>query len=148
MKKKTLLIILAVLVVLAAVLAVVVSNGQPKKRASEVIITAEGTNVTYDLKTLDLTDIKASVTRANGKTLEIDAKGMELKYLLKGFAKYDKVKVSAGDSYSAELTYEEINKDADVYVILGDGGKPRLIILSDADAKRDVKDVLTIELIR
>ena len=148
MNKKTLLIILAIQIVIAAVLAVVVSSSQPKKKASEVIITAEGTRVTLDLKTLELKDVKATITSANGKTKDIDAKGIELKDLLKGYVKIDDVKVTSEDSYTAVLSDEDIEKDANVYVILGDNGKPRLIVLSDTDAKRDVKDVLTIEVLR
>lgn len=146
MKKKTLLIILAVLVVLAAVLAVIVSRNQPQKAVSEVIIVQNGKQTKVDLSKLDLTDVKATVTRANGKTLEIDAKGLELRKLLEKYSGYTTLTVSAEDNYTAEIKADELQTEKNVYLIIGEENKPRLVVLSDSNAKRDVKNVLTIEL--
>ena len=146
MKKKTLLIILAVLVVLAAVLAVIVSRNQPQKAVSEVIIVQNGKHTKVDLGKLDLTDVKATVTRANGKTLEIDAKGLEMRKLLEKYSGYTTLTVSAEDNYTAEIKADELQTEKNVYLIIGEENKPRLVVLSDSNAKRDVKNVLTIEL--
>ena len=146
MKKKTLLIILAVLVVLAAVLAVIISKNQPQKAVSEVIIVQNGNQTKVDLGKLDLTDIKATVTRANGKALEIDSKGLELRKLLEKYSGYTTLTVSAEDNYTAEIKADELQTEKNVYLIIGEENKPRLVVLSDSNAKRDVKNVLTIEL--
>ena len=146
MKKKTLLIILAVLVVLAAVLAVIISKNQPQKAVSEVIIVQNGKQAKVDLGKLDLTDVKATVTRANGKTLEIDAKGLEMRKLLEKYSGYTTLTVSAEDNYTAEIKADELQTEKNVYLIIGEENKPRLVVLSDSNAKRDVKNVLTIEL--
>ncbi len=146
MNKKTLIVILTVLVVLAAVLAVIVSNNQPRKAVSEVIIVQNGKQTRVDLGKLDLTDVKATVTRARGKTLEIDAKGLELRSLLEEYSGYTTLKVSAEDNYTAEIKADELQTDNNVYLIIGEENKPRLVVLSDSNAKRDVKNVLTIEL--
>ena len=146
MKKKTLLIILAVLVVLAAVLAVIVSRNQPQKAVSEVIIVQNGKQTKVDLGKLDLTDVKATVTRASGKTLEIDAKGLEMRKLLEKYSGYTTLTVSAEDNYTAEIKADELQTEKNVYLIIGEENKPRLVVLSDSNAKRDVKNVLTIEL--
>ncbi|MBQ2311139.1 MAG: hypothetical protein II185_01135 [Firmicutes bacterium] len=146
MKKKTLLIILAVLVVLAAVLAVIVSRNQPQKAVSEVIIVQNGKQAKVDLGKLDLTDVKATVTRANGKTLEIDAKGLEMRKLLEKYSGYTTLTVSAEDNYTAEIKADELQTEKNVYLIIGEENKPRLVVLSDSNAKRDVTNVLTIEL--
>ena len=145
MKKKTIIIALGILVVIAAVLAIIVSSGMPKKAVSEVIIIENGKQTKVDLNSLKLVDVKGTMTMASGKTKEIDAKGIELKELLKGKT-FNGVKVCSDDNYSAELTSEDIEKDGNTYIILGDENKPRLVVLSDTDAKRDVKNVLTIEL--
>ena len=146
MKKKTLLIILAVLVALAAVLAVIISKNQPQKAVSEVIIVQNGKQAKVDLGKLDLTDVKATVTRANGKTLEIDAKGLEMRKLLEKYSGYTTLTVSAEDNYTAEIKADELQTEKNVYLIIGEENKPRLVVLSDSNAKRDVKNVLTIEL--
>ncbi len=146
MNKKTLIVILTVLVVLAAVLAVIVSNNQPRIAVREVIIVQNGKQTRVDLGKLDLTDVKATVTRASGKTLEIDAKGLELRSLLEEYSGYTTLKVSAEDNYTAEIKADELQTDNNVYLIIGEENKPRLVVLSDSNAKRDVKNVLTIEL--
>ena len=146
MRKKTLVIVIAALIVIAAVLAVIVSGSMPKKEPCELIVSENGKQTKIDLNKLKLVDVKATVTRANGKTIDIDSKGIELRTLLEG-KKYSSVTVSAEDNYSAGLSAEDIAKDRNVYVILGEENKPRLVVLSDTNAKRDVKNVLTIELI-
>ena len=148
MQKKTIVIILAVLIVAAAVLAVVVSNSQPKTSASEIVIIQDGKQTKVDVSKLQLTDVKATVTRANGKTIEIDSKGIELSSLLENYSGYTSVRVAAEDSYSADLKAEEIAEAGNVYLILDGENKPRLVVLSDTDAKRDVKNVLSMELIK
>ncbi|MBQ2147240.1 MAG: hypothetical protein II439_03020, partial [Firmicutes bacterium] len=99
-----------------------------------------------DLGKLDLTDVKATVTRANGKTLEIDAKGLEMRKLLEKYSGYTTLTVSAEDNYTAEIKADELQTEKNVYLIIGEENKPRLVVLSDSNAKRDVKNVLTIEL--
>lgn len=146
MKKKTLIIILAALVVIATVLAIIVSKNQPSKSVSEVIIMQGGKETKVDLGKLQLTDVKATVTRANGKTIEIDSKGIELKDLLAEYRGFTTITVNAEDNYSAELKADELQTEKNVYLILGEENKPRLIVLSDSNAKRDVKNVLSLEL--
>ncbi|MBO4862127.1 MAG: hypothetical protein J5535_04435 [Firmicutes bacterium] len=146
MKKKTLIIILAALVVIATVLAIIVSKNQPSKSVSEVIIMQGGKETKVDLGKLQLTDVKATVTRANGKTIEIDSKGIELKDLLAEYRGFTTITVNAEDNYSAELKADELQTEKNVYLILGEENKPRLMVLSDSNAKRDVKNVLSLEL--
>ena len=146
MKKKTLIIILAALVVIAAVLAIIVSKNQPSKSVSEVIIMQGGKETKVDLGKLQLTDVKATVTRANGKTIEIDSKGIELKDLLAEYSGFTTITVNAEDNFTAELKADELQTEKNVYLILGEENKPRLIVLSDSNAKRDVKNVLSLEL--
>ena len=147
MKKKTVFIILAAIIVIAAVLAVIHASSVPKTDPSEVIVSENGKDTRTDLSRLRLTDVKGTITMANGKTKDIDAKGIELKELLKG-KKYTKIVVTSDDSYSAELAPEDINKEANVYLIIGEENKPRLVVMSDTNAKRDVKNVLKLELVR
>ena len=145
MKKKPLFIVIAALVVIAAVLAVIVSNNMPKKEPCELIISENGTQTKIDLNSLKLVDVKGTITMASGKTKDIDSKGIEVRDLLAG-KKYSTVAVNAEDNYSAKLTAEDIEKPQNAYIILGEENRPRLVVMSDTNAKRDVKNVLTIEL--
>ena len=145
MKKKTLIIVIAVLVVAAAVLAVVVSQNTPKKDPCEVIISYKGEQTKTDLNSLKLVQVKGTITMASGKTKDIDSKGIEIKDLLAG-KEYTEVAVNAEDNYSAVLVKEDIDKAGNAYIILGEENKPRLVVMSDTNAKRDVKNVMILEL--
>ena len=147
MKRKTVFIVLAALVIIAAVLAVIHISSQPKTGPGEFIISENGRETHADLNKLDLKDVKGTITMASGKTKDIDSKGIELKDLLKDKGTYTKVIAAAEDAYTAELEPDDINKDANVFIIAGDENKPRLVVMSDTNAKRDVKNLLRLELI-
>ena len=144
-KKAVVIIVLVVLAVIAAVLAAAVAGSMPEKKPCEVIITENGKQSRIDLTAQKLTDVKGTITMASGKTKEIDAKGIELRHLLEGYS-FSAATVIAEDNYSAQLTAEDIEKAQNSYLILDENNKPRLVVMTDTNAKRDVKNVLTIEL--
>ena len=145
MGKRTLVIVMLLIVLAAAVLAVYVASTMPKAESCEVILSEGGKDTKVDLNSLKLVDVKGTITRANGKTKEIDSKGLELRNLLAGKS-YTDVTVSSSDNYSAELSAEEIAKEGDVFIYLADEKTPCLVVLSVSNAKRDVKNVLVIKL--
>ena len=145
MKKKTLIIAIAVLVVAAAVLAAIVAGNMPEKSPCEVVISHKGEQTKTDLNSLKLVQVKGTITMASGKTKDIDSKGIEIKDLLAG-KEYTEVAVNAEDNYSAVLVKEDIDKAGNAYIILGEENKPRLVVMSDTNAKRDVKNVMILEL--
>ena len=145
MNRRVLIIILTLIIIAIAVLAVVVGTSMPTKSPSEIIITEGGKQSRTDLEKLELTDVKGTITMASGKTKTIDAKGIELGKLLEGKS-YEYILVSAEDNYSAKLSREEAEQPGNAYIILDKEKKPRLVVLSDTNAKRDVKNVLSIEL--
>ncbi len=145
MKKKTLIIVIAVLIVAAAVLAAVVAGNMPEKSPCEVVISYKGEQIKTDLTSLKLVQVKGTITMASGKTKDIDSKGIEVRDLLSG-KEYTEVTVNSEDNYSAALVKEDIEKAGNAYIILGEENKPRLVVMSDTNAKRDVKNVMILEL--
>ena len=82
----------------------------------------------------------------NGKGEEkiVEASGILLKNVLEGvgITEYSKVSVVADDSYSAEITAEEMADDAKAYLIQEEGeARLRLIVFGDKDSKRSVSNV-------
>ena len=85
----------------------------------------------------------------NGKGEEktVEASGILLKNVLEGvgITEYDKVSVVAEDSYSADITAEEMGNAVEAYLIQEEGeSRLRLIVFGDKDSKRSVSNVAQI----
>ena len=58
------------------------------------------------------------------------------------------VKVTADDEFSAELTGGEVNEAGKAYLVCEDDGSMRLVVFGDSNAKRNVRDVVILEMIK
>ena len=103
---------------------------------------------TYELEIGELDYKEVTGTRMNGKGEEIPVKasGILLKDVLelKSIVGYSKVKVVSDDSYSAELTVEEVKNDTKAYLLHEEEGKLRLVVFGDKNSKRSVSNVMQI----
>ena len=103
---------------------------------------------TYELEISELEYEKVTGTRRNGKGEEIlvESSGILLKDVLerKGIVEYSKVKVVSDDSYSAELTAEEVENDTKAYLLHEKEGELRLVVFGDTNSKRSVSNVVQI----
>lgn len=80
-----------------------------------------------------------------GEELPVDAPGVLLKDVLAGdsISDYSKVTVVANDSYSVEVSAEEIKEEAKVYLLLEEDSL-RLQVFGDENSRRGVSDVVQI----
>ena len=103
---------------------------------------------TYELEIGELDYKEVTGTRMNGKGEEIpvEASGILLKDVLelKSIVGYSKVKVVSDDSYSAELTAEEVKNDTKAYLLHEEEGELRLVVFGDTNSKRSVSNVVQI----
>ena len=103
---------------------------------------------TYELEIGELDYEQVTGTRMNGKGEEIpvDTSGISMKSVLelKGIAEYSKVKVVSDDSYSAELTAEEVKENSKAYLLHEEEGELRLVVFGDTNSKRSVSNVVQI----
>lgn len=101
----------------------------------------------YEVEISKLEYEQVTGTRVNGKGEEIpvEASGILLKNLLNAqkITEYSKVTVKADDSYSAEMTREEVQDASKVY-LLHEEGELRLIVFGDTNSKRSVSNVVQI----
>lgn len=144
MKKKLLLIVL--LCVLTAVLALIHMNSRPQVAENSIDIISGTTTTSISLDDISLIDVKGTIVNGKGETKDINAKGCLLSSLLNQ-AKVtvtDSVKVIASDEYSATITADELKGDA-VYLIQNEDSY-QLLVFTDQNSKRNVKDVERIEI--
>ena len=103
---------------------------------------------TYELEIGELEYEQVTGIRMNGKGEEIpvEAMGILLKDVLKlkNIVDYSKIKVVSDDSYSAQLTEEEVKENSKVYLLQEEEGELRLLVFGDTNSKRSVTNVVQI----
>lgn len=104
-----------------------------------------------DLKALDSVSVQGVVVNGKGEESEVDTKGVSVADVLAeaGFKPENAqaVRVTASDEFSAELSGDEINEDGKAYLVNEDDGSMRLVVFGDSNAKRNVRDVVKLEMI-
>ena len=97
---------------------------------------------------LELTNITGQIVNGKGEVTEIDSDGLLLRDLLSACGidpeNVASVTVTASDEYSASVTGEELTSTDDVCLIRYEDGF-RLVVFSDENSRRNVRDVVTIE---
>ena len=56
------------------------------------------------------------------------------------------VKVTADDEFSAELSGDELDEAGKAYLVSEDDGSMRLVVFGDSNAKRNVRNVVSVEI--
>ena len=145
MKKRKVIIIVFVLAVLTGIAAWKHLSSRETVAAGTLQLTVNGK--TNTVKVSDLQFVPVSGVRVNGKgeSIPVEGEGISVKALLEPqkVDSYSKVSVISDDSYTAELTVEEINEDGKAYLLL-DEAYLRLIVFGDQNSKRSVSNVVQI----
>ena len=142
--KTAALILIILLTVTAAVLHLTARDAVP---AGCLQVIFNGTKTEVDLSSLDLQHIQGTIVNAKGEARAIDAQGIAASELiaLAGTEPYAAVTVTADDEYHAELTAEDVAAPENAYFILQDDGGVQLIVFHDTNSKRNVTDVIRVE---
>lgn len=144
--KKKLFIIIPILV-LTAVLSVIYLRSRDSVKAGDILIRSSVKEMTVSLDDLEMTNVSGEVRNKKGETKQIDSEGIAISKIpsIAGVSEYTVVSVYADDEYNATLTKEELDVPDKAWLIkTGDGA--RLIVFDDPDSKRDVKNVVRIEI--
>lgn len=103
-----------------------------------------------DLKSLDTVPVQGTIVNGKGEESEVDTQGVAVSDVLKqaGFKPENTqtVKLTADDEFSAELSGEEINEAGKAYLVNEDDGSMRLVVFGDSNAKRNVRNVVILEI--
>ena len=146
--KKMIPLILVVLICLTAVLAIIYNTTRDEIPEGALLIRYEDQKYYVRPDTLPLSEISGRIRNGKGEEMEIQTQGVPVSDVLKAAGidcgAIQSATVSADDSYSADLSAEEINETGLVF-LAGDGnGGMKLIVFGDSSSRRNVRDVVEI----
>ena len=154
--KKRHLIITAILLLITAVIAFFYLQGRRQTPEGSLAVICEDKETIVDPFTAPSVDVAGTVVNGKGQEKELSGKGVTLSDVLSlaGFGEgdYSEVRVVSSDEYAAQISAQEITSGKTVFLIKdhADNGSEtiRLIVFGDPNAKRQVKNVVRIELTR
>ena len=152
MKKnsKIIIVIIAVLLALTAVLAIVHFSSREQIPEGALLVSCGDEKEYVDLKSLESVPVQGTVVNGKGEESEIDTQGVSLADVIEqaGFDPDNAaaVKVTADDEFSAELTGGEVNEAGKAYLVCEDNGSMRLVVFGDSNAKRNVRNVVSVDI--
>ena len=156
-KKHTYLIVIAALLiaVTASVASVVITMIKMPPKGS-ISIVWDGKEHFFDPAKASTIEVSGVTVNAKGETKNVEARGYLLKDVISlvgiQTSDYTSANVTASDSMSASLTYDEIAAPDKVFLTedKSDNGDTtlRLTVFGDKDSKRQVKNVVRIDLIK
>ena len=148
MRKRTgTAILLAGIALLTIVVAVIHLNTRQDVPEGEMRIVVGNTETTLALSDLKLTQVTGTIVNGKGEERTIDAQGIPVCTVLSQaeITELSQVKVIADDEYHAVLTAEEALAPEGVYFIMQEEGGVQLIVFGDTNSKRNVSDVVCME---
>lgn len=155
MKKRYLMIVL-ILAAITALIAGFYLKGRSQAPEGNLAIVCDGSETLVDPFSAPVSEVKGTTVNGKGQEKEISAQGAALSDVLSlaGIEpdSYTTARVVSSDEYAAEITAEEAAAGNIAFLIPdeGDDGTEtiRLIVFGDDNSKRQVKDVVKIEVIK
>ncbi len=146
MKKRILILILILFAVTAAITAIYLGSRE-KTKAGDLRIKTDSEELTVSIDNLPLSGISGEVKNQKGEIKKIDAEGYSLSDIpaLTGVVDYSEISVFSDDEYHAVLSKDELSDHERAWIIK-DEDMLRLIVFGDKDSKRNVKNVVRIEI--
>ena len=138
--KKILLIVILLLVVVTAGAACWYLSTREDTSGKTITLVTTGSEKNVEISGLKLTSLSGTVVNGKGEKKDIKGQGIKLADVI-GVTDYSEVTVTADDAYAASVKKEEI----DQAWLKIDGEEARLIVFGDENSKRDVKNVVRIE---
>lgn len=145
MKKRITLIV--ILLLATAALVFVYLRSRDSVKAGDLLIKSTGGDVAFTFNDLNLSHVSGEITNKKGETKSIESEGIALSDIpsLAGVSDYSEISVYADDEYNAVLSKDEASAPNKAWLIKNDD-TIRLIVFDDPDAKRDVKNVVRVEI--
>ena len=148
MKSMKIKVLITILVILTVFFTVIHLNSREQVSKDTLLIKTSDKNHVLDITSLNYERVTGVRVNGKGEEISVDAQGILLKDILEkeNILEYDKVILTAEDSYQVEVTAEEIQQEGKVY-FLYEKDNLRLIVFGDENSKRSVSNVsqMTIE---
>ena len=144
MKNRISVRLIAALLIVTALAAAWHFHSQPRSLPGAVSVFHEGRSAYVQTSGLPVSRISGTVVNGKGETRDIDADGIRLSDLLEkaGIDTYDALSVIASDEYRAVLAPDDL---PNAVLLPESDDRLRLIVFGDPDSKRNVSDVVRIE---
>jgi len=146
-QRKTILVILACLLLATAAFALLHLSTHDRVPEGALLVSGEGKEQYVDLSKLPLGPISGTVVNGKGEKKTMEGQGISMDDLLTaaGFdpTAAEKVTAVSDDEYTAEISGEEIAEGGKIYLLIEDSSA-RLVAFGDSNAKRNVKNVVTL----
>ncbi len=142
-EQKNKIVLIAVIIVLLAVTAGAVLwylSSRNEVPENSLVVAAGGKEQVLDIDKLSLESFSGITVNGKGEQKDINAEGVKLSSVI-DVSDYSEVSVIADDAYSVVVKKEEID-NAWLQI---EEGTARLIVFGDSDSKRNVKNVVRIE---
>ena len=145
MKKR--IAVISVLLVLTAILSVFYLRSRNNVKPGSILVQSKDKSVTIQLSDMDMKHVNGTITNKKGETKEFDSEGILLTDIpsLLPADDYTKITVISDDEYKAELDRNELGGSVEAWLIQNDESV-RLVVFGDKDSKRDVKNVVRVEI--
>ena len=145
MKTSKVLALILVLVVLTGIAAWFHLSSREAVAEGAVQVTIDGRAQTLKLEDLSYAPVSGIRVNGKGESIPVEGDGISVKSLLETLnaPSYSKVTVISDDSYSAELTAQEVAEDGKAYLML-DEAYLRLVVFGDSNSKRSVSNVVQV----
>lgn len=145
MKTHKALLLILVLVIITGIAAWFHLTSREVVAEGTLQITVSGNTKTIELAALDYAPVSGVRVNGKGETISVEGRGILVKDLLAStkIASYSKVTVVSDDSYTADLTAEEVAESGKAYLLL-EQPYLRLVVFGDQNSKRSVSNVVQI----
>lgn len=145
MKTSKALALILVLVLLTGIAAWMHLSTREEVTEGTVQVTIDGHVQTLKLSELSYEAVSGVRVNGKGESIPVEGEGISVKALLASqeAASYTKVTVVSDDSYSAQLSAEEVAEDGKAYLML-DEEYLRLVVFGDSNSKRSVSNVVQV----
>ena len=143
MKKHKVIIFAFILAVLTVAAAVIHLNTRDVVAEGTLRLAVRENEITLDISEFVYEQVTGVRVNGKGEEIEVDAPGVSIKWLLdsREISGYEKVNIVSDDSYSAEISAEEVEDGTKAFLILDDEKKLRLVVFGDTNSKRSVSNV-------
>lgn len=132
---------IAVLAVITAVVGFIRNTNREEIPENAIVLKADGVESYLLMADIDQSDISGTVVNGKGEEKSVEGRGVTLSKLLEGKT-YEVVVITSDDEYSAEVSFDEAENAC---LVLKDDSVT-LYVFKDANSKRNVKNVVSLEL--
>ena len=146
MKKHRVKIFALVMVVLTVIAAVFYFEQREEIMEGRLRVTNGTRTVLLDPSRFERIQVTGVRVNGKGEEIPVNGSGIAIKDVLAQaqIADYGLVKVISDDSYSAEISAEEVNDGTKAFLLFDEENELRLVVFGDTNSKRSVSDVVQI----